>query len=72
MAKKKYYCDQFKEAANNIKSTWNIINQLLNKKKQAVSFPPTFVDGSQTYSNYLEIANGFNNYFVNIGMHVLG
>lgn len=67
MAKKKYYSDKFKESTNNVKNTWNIISELLNKKKAPAKYPSLFTDGKSTFSNLSDIANEFNNFFVNVG-----
>ena len=33
IAKKRYYSEKFNDASNNLKTTWGVINQLLNRKK---------------------------------------
>lgn len=64
---KKCYSDKFKESTNNIKNTWNIINEVLNKKKVAVKCPSQFTNGKSIFSNLSDIANKFNDFFVNVG-----
>ena len=44
-----------------------MISELLNKKKAPTKFPSQFTDGKSTFSNLSDIANEFNNFFVNVG-----
>lgn len=67
IVKKKYFSNKFDEASNNIKSTWGVINQLLNRNKSSATLPSQFADENREYSDPSEIACAFNNYFVNIG-----
>ena len=70
MAKKSYFSDQFKNSASNIKATWKIINQLLQKKKTSTNFPPSFSDGKTSITNPFDIAYKFNEFFVNVGVSI--
>ena len=68
IAKKRYYELQVDEAQNNMKQTWNIINELIGKKsKQNAKLPSQFMDNTDTITIPNEIANRFNNYFTNVG-----
>ena len=68
IAKKRYYELQVDEAKNNMKQTWNIINELIGKKsKQNAKLPSQFMDNTDTITIPNEIANRFNNYFTNVG-----
>ena len=51
---------------NNIKQTWTIIKDTLQRKLKCET-PSQFVIGKRTVTNPDEIANEFNKYFVNIG-----
>ena len=51
IAKKKYFTNKFNEASNNIKTTWGVINQLLNRKKASAIFPSQFVDENRIYTD---------------------
>ena len=61
-----FYCSKLEHNKSNLKQTWNIINNVLNKKKdhntinQIKLNDTTIVDKSM-------IARSFNNYFSNIG-----
>ena len=49
--------------------TWRIMNELLNKPTQKKELPKEFIlsDSPSTVSKPVEIANKFNDYFVNLG-----
>lgn len=60
-AKKNYFSKKFKESTNNIKSSWNIINQLLNKKKKtSLGLSSQFVNGNEFIRDPFEIQSDFN------------
>jgi hypothetical protein len=59
-AKKSYYNRIFTEAGNNMKTMWSHINEVTKKPKES----PLSVFA---HNNSIDIANQFNNYFVNIG-----
>ena len=61
-AKKIYYFNEFKKHINDIKNTWNIIQNILNSQH--------FLIGNVINSNDQEIANQFNNYFTDIGQQL--
>ena len=56
-------CNQEK---NNIKGTWKLINSLLSKTKSKTN-PSYFVHNGVKINDDGDIANAFNDYFVNIG-----
>ena len=61
-----YYTRTFAIYKNNIKQTWTIIKDTLQRKIKCET-PSQFVIGNRTVTNPDEIANEFNKYFVNIG-----
>ena len=68
IAKKSYYSKKFNQAKNDIKSTWNTINELLGKKKSNTPLPRSFLnDNNEEVSDPKLIANDFNDFFVNAG-----
>lgn len=68
IAKKNYYCKKFSQAQNDIKSTWNTINQLLDKQRLKSTLPRLFLnDENEEINDPNLIADGFNDYFVNVG-----
>ena len=70
VAKEKYWKNNFETAKNDINRTWNHINTLLGKSKNKHSFPEFFIDGNIKYNTSKSIANGFNNYYINVGPHL--
>ena len=66
-AKHKYYNDKFKEFSKDSKKTWQTINEILGRKKGFNDIPQRFVSNDKILSGSLEIAEGFNEFFVNIG-----
>ena len=66
-AKNSYYESKFRECSNDMKKTWNIINSIIKSKKSEGDLPNTFYDGNISYNGTKDIAEGFNEFFVNIG-----
>ena len=64
-----YYEEQFIKHKQNTKMIWKTINELLNKPTRKKELPKEFLlsNSSSTTSNPIEIANKFNDYFVNLG-----
>lgn len=67
IAKKNYFSEKFEQSRNDIKNTWDLINELLNKKKASTTIPSQLSDGVRNFTNLFDITNGFNDFFVNIG-----
>ena len=65
-AKKNFFQNKFNKAKDNIKQTWNIINNLLSKKTHE-KISPKFTVNNHSVTDPSNISNGFNDYFVNIG-----
>ena len=65
-SEKEHYQHCFTRCANNLKKTWSIIKEVLNKNKSS-KINDTFKYNNQTTSDKNVIANKFNEYFVNIG-----
>ena len=67
LAKRKYYCTTFNLHSNNLKKTWRTINEILNRGKGKDNLPLTFKTKQGDFiTNEKEIANAFNDFFVNI------
>ena len=67
LSKKNYYNDAIREKKNNPKELWKFINSVIPSKR-SVSSPPTKIKVDNTeIANPDEIAELFNNYFVEIG-----
>ena len=67
IAKRHYYDQRFASAKNDLKETWKLINEVINKRKCKPSFPPSFRSDGSIITDPAEIANGFCNYFTNVG-----
>ena len=56
------------QACNDIKSTWNTINELLGREKSKTRLPVSFLNNNnEEVCDPNLLANDFNDYFVNIG-----
>ena len=66
-AKIKYYDNQFNKFIKNSKQTWKVIREIIGSKKQKDQLPDFFRSDGRIISDYLEIANGFNNFFSQVG-----
>ena len=64
---KKYYCKLIEDHKGNMKKTWQILNRCINKNKQVSCLPKCFKANNVEVSENKDIANGFNNFFVNVG-----
>ena len=65
-AKRLYYVRIFNIYKNDIKKTWSIINEGL-KHNSKCNTQSTFILDNRMINDPEEIANSFNNYFINIG-----
>ena len=66
-AEKTYYSKILQEKEQNIKATWKILNDLTKRKNTNNGLPREFQHGNETLNNPIDIANGFNHYFANVG-----
>ena len=65
---KQYYSDLLKIHKNNMKETWKIINDLVNKKSSTrLPYPTEFIKNGSIISGSMNIAEHFNSFFANIG-----
>ena len=63
---KKFYQRQIIENKNNLRKVWTIIKQVVNKNKSN-NISDQFIMNDRKETDPNMIANGFNNYFANIG-----
>ena len=63
-AKKMYYNKQFDKFAKNCKQTWSVIREIIGSKQEKNQIPNFFKENGQIITDYIEIANGFNNFFL--------
>ena len=66
-AKMNFYTNEFSNSRNNIKKTWQNINQLINRKRRKADFPGKILSFGHSFSTKESIANKFNHFFANIG-----
>ena len=62
-----YYRDRFEYFSKDIKKTWGVINEVLGREKNRESLPDYFISKGHILSGSFDIAQGFNNFFSNIG-----
>ena len=65
-AERTHYNDLLNENKNNMKKSWRILKEIINKKKDSKSCSRFQMNGSYTTDKF-KIANGFNNFFINVG-----
>ena len=60
----------YTEHKNDAKKLWSLINSSIGRKaKKGADIPNFFKDNNVIFDNYLDIAEGFNNFFINIGQN---
>ena len=67
-AKNFYFQKKFEEAGNNMKKGWETIREALESPKKANTLPGFFYKGGKKIRGDLNIAEGFNDFFANIGV----
>ena len=67
ISEKKYYTDCLKKHAQNLRKSWNIINEILDRSKSTDSLPESFESHCGNITGPKNIANHFNQYFSTIG-----
>ena len=65
-AKRIYFVRTFERFKYDIKQTWSTINETLHRKKKK-SFPSVFSHNGKILRDSVEIANSFNQYFIDVG-----
>ena len=71
VAKRLYYNKKLDEYKSNAKSTWKLLNDLINKKKIKCKLPSIFKSNEEEIFNPAHIANRFCEYFTNIGPNLV-
>ena len=67
-SQKEYYSNLLEVNKNNIKETWNILNNIINKKAKKSQYPQQFNDSNgNIITDKTTAANKFNEFFVNVG-----
>ena len=67
-AKTNYTKQIYTEHKNDAKKLWMLINSSIGRKtKKGADIPNFFKEINVIFDNYLDIAEGFNDFFINIG-----
>ena len=66
-SKQLYYDEQFKAHCKNIKQTWTFIKEVTGSSKQKDQLPDFFKCNGEIITDCLEIANGFNTFYTQVG-----
>ena len=69
-AKKQYFDRIFTAYKNDIKKTWKTINETLNRNKNGCAVLSRDLHNYVEIPNLKDIANAFNEYFLNIGKNL--
>ena len=67
VAKQMYYDEQFKFHCKNMKQTWSFIKEIIGCKTQKDQLPDFFRCNGNILTDYLEIANGFYEFYSQVG-----
>ncbi len=70
IAKRIYYDKQLDYFKTNTKRTWQILNEVINRKKRTNKLTTTFVSNDKEISSPNEVAYHFCEYFTNIGINL--
>ena len=66
-AKQDYYKNKFDEFSSDIKKTWSTLNKIIGRSNDKSSFPDSFKVNNSSINDTKTIANGFCEYFTNVG-----
>ena len=68
ISEKKYVNDYLCKYSNDLKKSWNLINNIINKNTKHAALPDSIItESGHCTNNDLEIANCFNRYFTSVG-----
>ena len=67
IAKRTYYDSKLEDAKNDLRTTWKLLNEVINKRKNNLSLPSSFKSDGKTITDPMDIADRFCKYFTNIG-----
>ena len=65
-AEKNHYHELFEKHKDNIKKSWSLIKDIVNKKKHTINCSKFNINGNKT-TNKKQIADGFNTFFTEVG-----
>ena len=67
IAKYSYYQEKLENFKNDIRKTWSILNSVTNRRNNKTEIPDIFKINSKSVSDPNQIANGFCDFFANVG-----
>ena len=67
ISKRRYYIDLMEQNKNNLAKSWKIIKQIINKRKNNATSNSQFIHDGKLIENSHDIANSFNDFFINVG-----
>ena len=67
LSKRMYWHKKFDNCKNDIKRTWDSINEILGRTRNKHAFPQYFIYKDETFNSPKAIAKKFNDYYVNVG-----
>jgi hypothetical protein len=67
ISRKEYYKNKLDRNKDNIKGIWNILNSIIRDGVKQNSLPKYFKEDDIENYNMEEVADRFNNFFVNVG-----
>ena len=67
IARKNYYDNKLDKARSNLKQTWKILNEVINRRVTKSPYPGSSIKNEMEISNPTDIANNFCDYFTNKG-----
>ena len=70
ISKLRYYESKINNTSNNIKQTWKLINEVINKRNSKPKFHSKFQYRNKEISDPTEIANKFCSYFTSVGKNL--
>ena len=59
-----------KKQKANVKETWKILNEVINKRENKPTYPEYFIKSNKRISQKEDIANGFNIFLTNVGLNL--
>jgi hypothetical protein len=69
LSRKNYYSEQLQANSKNLKKSWSLINEALNKNKSFKTLDKIIVD-TKVISNQTDIANHFNTFYTTIATNL--
>ena len=68
---REYYNKSLELHKKDIKRTWKILNEVINKRCKSNSFSTNFIEDGKEITNKQEIADGFDNFLWTLGQNLL-